>query len=140
MARSAPDRRVLAARELLRALRKANPIVLDTAAKEAAFRFQSGLLGAGDAARLFEQLQILGWDGTLEAKLEPAVMKRFRLIASCRLCGVTFTVDPPLGEAQIRVKARDLSPPKITLHQDLFLPGECECLGVAIVQGLVIHE
>lgn len=113
--------------------------MLDAAAREAAFRFQSGLLGSAEAARLFEQLRILGWDGEL-GELTQAEVRRYRLIASCRLCGERFGVDPPLSEAQTRRRARDLSPPKITLHQDLFLPGECACLGLVIVQGLVIHE
>lgn len=137
---SGPDSRIRAARELLVALRKTNAIVLDAAAKEAAFRFQSGLLGSGEAAKIFEQLRILGWDGELGV-IERAPKVRYRIIAACRLCKETFRADPLLDEDQVRRRARDLSPPKVTLHQDLFLPGESACLGIVTVQGLAeVHE
>lgn len=134
-----PDKRVNAAQALVLALRKANPIVIDAAAKETAFRFQSGMLGAGDAQAVFEQLRLLGWAGALpDLSTAPPPETRYLVVLACRLCGCRLTTDHALNEERVRKRLRDLSPPQVTLHQDLTLPGDSECLGVLIAQGLVI--
>lgn len=139
---NAHDKRIRAATDLLSALRNSNPIVIAAAAAEVAFRFQSGMLGVEAAQGLFEQLRVLGWPGELSpAEIERVgakAVRRFRIVMQCRMCGETFRVEPALHDDQIRKKARDLSPPKVTLHQDLLLPGDTTCLGLVTVLGL--HE
>lgn len=124
-----------AGRELVLALRKTNPIVLNEAARLVERRAADLSIAPSGAITLFDQLTALGWDGVRPAATEVAAGPSWHVVLSCKVCLSVIASDPI--RTRSRAKAQAISYVQVpALHSDFQHLLEDPCHGLCEVLGL----
>ena len=124
-----------AGRELVLALRKTNPIVLNEAARLVESRAKELSIAPSGASILFDQLTALGWEGVRPDALAIASGPSWHVVLSCKVCLTVISSDP-IGtreRAKSMVTQYAQAP---ALHSDFQHLLEDPCHGLCEVLGL----